>query len=156
VYAHARDSELRAHPWNFARARAQLAADATAPAFGYLKQYPLPSDCLRILPNDNTGVISTQDDWQIEGRKILTNDSSPIYLVYIKQVTDESEFDALFIELLVSRIALDMVEAITQSNKKKEAASTRYVLAQRDARKANAFARAPQEPPTDPWVSARL
>ncbi|MDB4261324.1 hypothetical protein N9878_00515 [bacterium] len=156
VYAHARDSELRAHPWSFARTRVQVAAESTDPAFGFAKQYRLPADCLRILPNDNTGVTSQQDDWQVEGRKILTNDTSPIYLVYIKQITDENEFDALFLELLVSRIAMDIAEAVTQSNTKKDDVTARYVNAKKDARKANAFGRVPQEPPDDPWVTARL
>tara|TARA_R110000824_G_scaffold30711_4_gene100763 strand:- start:2467 stop:3042 length:576 start_codon:yes stop_codon:yes gene_type:complete len=156
IYDHARDSELRSHPWSFARTRVSVAAEATDPAFGYGKQYPLPSDCLRILPNDSTGILSTQDDWQVEGRKILTDDTSPIYLVYIKQITDESQFDSLFIELLVSRIAMDIAEAVTQSNKKKEEATSRYVNAQKEAKKANAFGRPPQVPPTDPWVTARL
>jgi|TARA_R110000824_G_scaffold3241_2_gene15387 hypothetical protein len=156
IYTHARDSELRAHPWSFARSRATLAAEASDPDFGFSKQYPLPSDCLRILPNDGANTVSRQDDWQIEGRKILTDDTSPIYLVYIKQVIDENEFDSLFTELLISRIAMDIAEAVTQSNTKKDDAQTRYELAKRDARKANAFGRGAQIPPDDPWITARL
>jgi|TARA_R110000803_G_scaffold50766_2_gene105232 hypothetical protein len=156
IYEHARDSELRAHPWSFARSRATLAAEATDPDFGYSKQYPLPSDCLRILPNDGSNTVSRQDDWQIEGRKILTDDTSPIYLVYIKQVTDENDFDSLFTELLISRIAMDIAEAVTQSNTKKDDAQVRYTNAKKDARKANAFGRGAQTPPDDAWLTSRL
>ena len=35
IYAHARDLELRAHPWSFARARVAVAASSTDPVFGY-------------------------------------------------------------------------------------------------------------------------
>ena len=156
VYAHARDSELRDHAWSFARARVQIAADSTDPTFGFAKRYALPSDYLRILPNDAVNGTSSQGDWQIEGRHILTNDTSPINLVYIKQITDENDFDEQFIELLVARSAMDIAEAVTQSNTKQDAATERYIDAKKKARKTNAFERPPQEPPTDPWVTARL
>ena len=45
-YETARDGELRKHTWNFALARASLAADSAPPPFGWLRQYTLPSDCL--------------------------------------------------------------------------------------------------------------
>jgi hypothetical protein len=156
AYEHSRDSELRAHPWSFARARASLAAESTDPIFGFAKQYPLPSDYLRILPNDAANVNSNQDDWQIEGRKILTDDSSPIQLVYLKQVTDTNEFDALFVELLASRIAVEIAEKVTQSNTKKDNAEKRYEAIKSEARKVNAFERPPQVPVDDTWLTARL
>jgi hypothetical protein len=155
VYEHARDSELRAHPWSFARRRVQVAADATAPTFGFAKRYQLPSDYLRILPTNGYDGSSVQDDWQIEGRFIVTNDASPINLIYLKRVTDENEFDALFTELLVSRIAMDIAEKITQSNRKKEEAIVRYNDAKKEARRVNAFEAPPGELPEDGWVAAR-
>ena len=94
VYTQARDSELRAHVWSFARERVQVAADGTDPTFGYAKRYALPSDCLRILPTNGTKGDPVQDDWQIEGRFVLTDDASPINLIYIKRETDENNFDA--------------------------------------------------------------
>ena len=150
VYAHARDSELRAHPWNFARARVSIAADSTAPAFGFDLQYDLPSDYLRILPD------SEVTDWQIEGRKILTNDTAPLQLVYLKRVTDPNEFDELFIDLLVARIALDICEKVTQSNTKKEEAASRYTAVKKEAKRVNAFENTSKNGPTDEWITARL
>jgi len=149
VYDHARDSELRAHSWSFARARVSLPAAATPPAFGFLQQYPLPSDYLRILPN------ALIDDWQIEGRSILTNTAAPLLLVYIKRVTDPNMFDELFVALLVARIAMDISEALTQSNTKRQAAAEGYKLARADARKINAFERTSQKLPTDSWIKVR-
>tara|TARA_R110000803_G_scaffold124079_1_gene191901 strand:- start:11830 stop:12408 length:579 start_codon:yes stop_codon:yes gene_type:complete len=156
AYEHSRDSELRAHPWSFARARASLAAESTDPIFGFAKQYPLPSDYLRILPNDGVNGTSTQNDFQIEGRKILTDDSSPISLVYLRKVTDTNEFDALFVELLASRIAVEIAEKVTQSNTKKADAQQQYKEVKAEARKVNAFERPAQELPTDPWIASRL
>ena len=156
VYTHARDSELRSHTWNFARERVQVAADSTDPIFGYAKKYAIPSDCLRILPTNGTQGTPVQDDWQIEERFILTDDTAPIDLVYIKRITDENTFDVLFIELLVARIAMDIAETVTQSNTKKDNARLHYKEVQKEARRVNAFERPPQDLPTDAWVNARL
>jgi len=156
VYEQSRDSELRAHPWNFARARVKVAADSTDPVFGYAKRYLMPSDCLRILPTNGVDGTSQQDDWQIEGRYILTDDTAPINLIYIKKVTDPGEFDALFVDLLASRIAVEIAEKITQSNTKKEESKRWYAENKKEARRANAFERPPQKSPTDSWITARL
>ena len=150
VYDHARDSELRSHPWNFARKRASLAASSTVPAFGYDLQYPLPADFLRLLPT------AEQDDFQIEDGNILTDDTAPLEVTYIYQQTDPNAFDQTFVDLLVSRIAMDLVEKLTQSNQKLIAAQNRYVASQREARRVNAFERTAQVPPTDSWITARL
>lgn len=159
VYEHARDSELRAHPWSFARKRAQLAADSTAPAFGYSARYQLPSDFLRLLPqngqNPNDG-STPQNDLQIESGYILTNDGAPLNIVYIRQVTDPNDFDQLFTDLLVSRIARDLAEKITQSNQKISNAQTIYNEMKAEAKRINAFERPALKPPTDPWLTARL
>ena len=118
---------------------------------------------MRLLPARNTatntyalGGIDPNIDWQIEGRKILTNDTAPLQIIYLKRVTDPNDFDELFIDLLVSRIAMDVAEKITQSNTKKSDAQNRYVLAKREAKKINAYERPPQELPVDGWVAARL
>jgi hypothetical protein len=156
VYAQARDSELRAHVWSFARERVQVAADSTNPVFGYTKRYALPSDCLRILPTNGTNGDPIQDDWQVEGRFILTDDTPPINLIYIRRETDENTFDALFTELLISRIAMDVAEKVTQSNTKKEETTEHYRAVQKEARRVNAFERPPQDFPVDPWLNSRL
>ena len=46
-----RDHVLRAHPWNCAITRKELAKDSDAPAFGFNHQFTLPTDpfCLRVL-----------------------------------------------------------------------------------------------------------
>ena len=47
LYAACRDDLLRAHSWNFAMARAQLARAAEAPAFGFAAAHVLPADWIR-------------------------------------------------------------------------------------------------------------
>lgn len=149
VYAIQRDAELRKHPWSFAVKRAQLPAVADEPLFGPTKAYELPSDYIRLIPPyDRRG-------WQIEGRKVLTDDPAPLEIRYIARILDTSLFDALFIESLASRLAVVLCEPITQSNSKVEAKKQEYKDAIADARRANAFEKDSDDPPEDDWLLAR-
>ncbi len=155
AYEPVKKAELRKHNWSFAIERASLAADATAPAFGRSNAFELPSDCLKVLspyPEDNTN----DRDWIIEKRKILTDESAPLQIRYIYDVTDPNQFDALFAESLAAKMALEMSEALTQSNSKKEfSANKHYKDAIREAKMANAIERVPQDGPEDKWITAR-
>lgn len=150
AYAHVRDSELRAHPWNFAIKRAALAADVSAPLFGYAKQYTLPTDCLRVLPPVDYDV-----DWKIEGRKIITDWTAPLYIRYIAQITDPNEYDRGFIEMFACALALHLCETLTQSNQKIQNIGQMYQKAMRDAKRQNAFENISDELPEDSWIVAR-
>ena len=153
VYPYVRDAELRAHPWNFAIKRAQLAADATPPTFGPAAAYTLPTDCLRVLPTDENW---NTHDWKIEGRKILTDDSSPLDVRYICRVTDPNQYDALFIEAMACAMAQELCEQLTQSNTKAQMIRSDYTTAIRTARKLNAFENISAELQTDEWITVRL
>lgn len=110
-YDYVRDAVLRAHPWNCAIARAEVAADTDTPAFGYSYQFTLPTDpyCLRVLGLDYLDV-----DFSVEGRKIHSNEST-INLKYIARVTDPNEYDQLLIETIAARLAADTSFALVQS-----------------------------------------
>lgn len=105
-----RDSVFRSHPWNCLQKRVQLAADSTAPAWGFAKQYTLPTDCLRVLT-----ILNYDADYKIEGRKLLT-DLSSVKLLYIARITDPNEYDELLRETLSAALAADIAYAITSSN----------------------------------------
>jgi len=109
LYADTRDAVLRAHPWNFALARAQLGRLAAAPAFGYAYQYQLPSDpyCLRVLSLSATNLL-----YAVEGRVLLTNESTAS-IRYIARLSDPAQFDPLFVEALSTRLASEMAYALT-------------------------------------------
>jgi hypothetical protein len=105
-YPIARQSCLRIHPWNFATKRSEaLSADVTKPRFRYDFAYTLPSDCLRVLR------VYGVDDYKVEGRKILTNDKN-IQLKYIYDNTDSQAWDALFTDMIIAKIALELSYAI--------------------------------------------
>lgn len=150
VYEFARDGELRRYIWNFSRARVSLAASSTPPAFGYDNAYPLPSDFIRLHPDNQV------TDWQIEDGHILTDDEAPLNVVYIKRQTDVNKFDPLFFEALSARMALEMAERLRQPS---ASAMQNYMIMYRDeisaARRANAIENISRQPPEDEWVSVR-
>lgn len=155
AYEPVRDAELRAHLWNFAVKRRELAADVAAPVYGYDYAYTLPPDCLRLLKNDYQE-DAYDKDWKVEGRKILTNDSAPLRIRYIARITDTTLYDALFMEVLSCKLAMEMCEELTQSNTKRQLAAEEYKAALREARKMNAFESVPAQQDTDTWLTSRI
>lgn len=152
-YTMLRDRELRAHNWNFSIKRAVLAPSSVVPAFEFAKAFPLPSDCLRPLPP------ARDVDWTIENhngsKHILTNEGTVIYLRYVSRVTDETQFDPLFADMLACKIAWHCCEEITQSNQKKADIEREYDKAKADAKRTNAFEQATPQEPEPPWLTAR-
>ena len=152
-YTMLRDRELRAHNWNFSIRRAVLAPSTVAPLFEFAKAFPLPADCLRPLPP------SRDVDWTIEyhegSKHILTNEGTVIYLRYVSRVTDETQFDPLFADMLACKIAWHCCEEITQSNQKKADIEREYDKAKADAKRINAFEQATPQEPEPPWLTAR-
>lgn len=154
AYRDIRDSELRKHPWSFAIKRVQLAKSTTSPTFVKANSFPLPSDFLRLLPLDPESVTNLED-WQIEGRNIVTNDSDPLNVRYVYRVTDPNEMDPLFREALSARLAYELAEEITQSNTKKDESKSSYEEIIFEAKRTNAIERVALIPPEDVWVTVR-
>ena len=109
-FTQVRASILRSHPWNCLQKRVQLAADTATPAWGFTKQYTLPADCLRLLT-----ILDYDSDYKVEGRKILTDNSS-LKILYIGRIEDPNEYDELLRETLSAALAADIAYAITSSN----------------------------------------
>lgn len=163
AYDPCRQAELTAHPWNFAIKRAQLAASATAPLFGYKNAFPLPADYLREVYPDKIDNYS-DSEWKIEGKQILTfggnlgagNTSPVLNFRYIWDVIDPTLMDALFRESLSSRIALEICEVLTQSNEKKTEMAGEYKANIAEARRVNALQKIPEEAAEDEYITVRL
>lgn len=109
-YTQVRDSVFRSHPWNCLQKRVQLPADTATPSWGFSYQYTLPSDCLRVLR-----ILDYDSDYKVEGRKIVTNNSS-MKLLYVARITDPNEYDELLRETLSAALAADIAYAVTSSN----------------------------------------
>ena len=109
TYEPVRDEVLRSHRWNFAAKRAAL-TQGTTPAFGWGYSYTLPNDCLRVW-QVNGAAEGESKDWVIEGRAILS-DADTCTLLYGARVTDVSLWDALFVQALGLRLAMQLSEII--------------------------------------------
>ena len=60
-----------------------LPADTTAPDWEFAYAYTLPSDCLRILKLEYRDT-----NYQIEGRKIVTDEPAPLKIQYVAQINN--------------------------------------------------------------------
>jgi hypothetical protein len=110
-YEQVRREMLRAHPWGFARRRAQLPASDTQPAFGDFTAFTLPSDFIRLVEAPD---VCKRRGWMIEQRQLLSNETAPLNLLYIFDCQDATLFDPLFIAVLGYAIAVELAIPITQ------------------------------------------
>lgn len=157
-----RDSVLRAHPWNVAISRAALAANSTAPAFGFTYQFPLPTDpyCLRVLSFWNSNVnneLAAYDSnimFKIEGRSILSNEND-CRIVYISRVTDTEQFDPLLSTTIAHRLAADTAYAITGSNSVSQQMFALYESRLKEAKGVDSMEGFPEQPVADYFIDIR-
>ena len=113
-YEQTRDSLLESFEWKFASGR-EILAQTGAPAFEWDHQYVLPNDFLRlkVIAEIDDGNDIT-DRFTIEGNKILTNEDT-VSILYVRKITDVSEFSPMFIELLVNVLALKLLHPLSGS-----------------------------------------
>lgn len=154
AYYRVRDAEFRKHPWNFAIQRFQLAANATAPLFGPANSFPLPTGWMRLLPPDPFQNLNDRD-WIIEGNSVITNEDAPLDVRCVMKIEDTTLYDPLFDEALSAKLALELCEALTQSNTKKQTCQADYKDAIGEAKKVNAIEKVPQIAAEDRWITAR-
>ena len=109
-YTQIRDALFRTHPCNCLQKRVQIAADTTAPAWGFKNAYTLPADCLRLLK-----ILDYDSNYKVEGRKILSNTSS-MKILYVARVTDPNEYDELLRETLSASLGADIAFGVTSNN----------------------------------------
>ena len=120
-YDMTRRALLRKHPWSFAKSRTALSRNATDPTFGYADAYDLPNDYLRLLffGDDSIGNYQNLSKiFEIENGQILIDNSgaSALNIGYMKDETSVTEFDALFVQLFILELAVNMAYAFTLKN----------------------------------------
>lgn len=159
-----RDAELRSRNWNFTIRRDSLPALLAAPAWGFLRQFQLPADCLRVLmvgefypgPSMSNYRNYPEAEWQIEGGRILTNYDAPLKVRYIARIEDTGAWDAAFSEVFACRLAVEICERLTQSAGKRQLAWDEYKIAMREAMRNDAVENPPEPIPDDSWMLSRL
>lgn len=147
-----RNAELRRYLWSFAIGRASIAEDAAGPTWGDWNRYSLPNDFVRLIRDDETGF---DVDWKVEGRYILSRTTSPLEIKYVQQITDPTQFDALFVEVFASRLAMETVKEVTDSTTDLVTLTERYKDEVAEAKKVGAIEKGAQEFNEDTWTTAR-
>ena len=164
VFDMARDYLQRRFSWRFCIKRANLAADSGTPLWDWSYQYPIPSDCLRILQvgqwyptPDLSDLISTGgQEYVLEGKYILSNQAGPLKLRYLSRVTDPVQFDTAFDMAFSAYLAYLVAEPLTASAEQKQMAYQDYRNAVKDAVIANAIENPPESLADQTWILARL
>ena len=108
LYDSARQAALRDYNWNFALATSSLARlSKSVPDFRFA--YALPADCLRVVR------LIGGASFVLRGNAVHTDTESPV-LEYIRDVTDEAEFDSKFVEAFSYKLASDLAMSIKGSS----------------------------------------
>jgi hypothetical protein len=158
-YERVRDAVLRAYPWNCAIARASLAALAATPAWGYARQFQLPEGpdpayCLRVLAID--GETDFGLTYKIEGRRILTDEDAPLEILYIARIEDPGQFDALLIDAIAARLALDAAYPLAGSVSLGQTLSQAYSEKIAEARQVDSQEGSPDALIAADWLESRF
>lgn len=166
IYQLTKEAELRKYNWNFAMTRAKIAALATDSYddFGTLKQYQLPTDCLRVLYVEGwyigsyvTPVLDRDDtQFRIEGNRIITDyNHDPLFIRYIRRV-DDTELDPAFVDVFANALAIKLSAIITQTTTIKQLVMQQYELSLQDALRANAIEQPPMSLLDNSFIISRL
>lgn len=148
---------LRAHPWQFAKARASLAASSTAPAFDWLRAFPLPADFIRLVPLTKTGVFEGRPFlFEIEGGEILTDEPAPLKIRYIRSVTDPLKFDPLFTRALAAKLAMYIAHSVTGKRSYVSDSQQIYNMALIEAQRISSMEQKTERAFDSEWIDARI
>ena len=118
-YAMTRRALLRAYIFNFAKKFAQLTVSGVVtPAFGFASAFTLPNDFIRLLA---LGDVTINGDvppslYTLSEGHIFTDwedDTDTLNIVYIKDETAVTKWDALFVELMRLQLAKTFAYAFT-------------------------------------------
>jgi hypothetical protein len=105
----------RSAPWACLQKRVELAALSAVPAFEWAKQYQLPTDFLGLVQLNGYYVNElTPDDYEIEGRVLLTDDDEA-KIKYTAYKEETGDYDSLFTNAIVVMLAAKLAMPIAQN-----------------------------------------
>lgn len=147
-----RRAAIRDGSWNFAAARARLAASNVAPAFGFAYQYQVPPGFIRLVEIVHpTGYR----EYRFEGGKILCDVVGPLDILYFQDVVEPEQWSDGFADAFAARIAWSIGRKIAGSTYDKEAGWQTYQDALNSAKRTDALENPPIEREESDWVTAR-
>jgi hypothetical protein len=143
---------LRQAEWNFAVTRQSLNKDISYTANGeWANGFILPTlpPVIKIISVENNAAF------KIERRLLVTN-VNEINLKYIGRVTDPNLYDALFINVLVLRIAYEIAFTLTSQANLTDKLYKEYLLALEEAKNQNSQDDNELPIQDSNWTNARL
>lgn len=115
-YDQLRREMLRAHPWNFARKYIQLGAASTPPLFQWSNAFPLPNDFIRVHRMPDNPLAK----YEVVGGALYCNETAPLNLAYVWDLTDPTKFDPIFVAALGYAVGATLAMPITQSQSQRD------------------------------------
>jgi len=149
-YAIHRDVLIRAFTWNCFVHRVSLSAAAESPLYQFANAYDMPSDWMRTLHVNG----QAYDDWNVEGRTLVTNAPSPIMMKYLR-LTDVSTWDVMFKSCLAAKLAMYWSEPIVKSSTLTQAMTTLFVEELKQAISTDSIEKVGTVIIADDWLIAR-
>ena len=141
---------LAVYNWTFATSRAVLAPLSSGPAFGFTYRYQPPADMIRLRGLYDAGTSTNLVNYsgsstahKMEEGKILCN-INPLYIYYIKRVTDTTLFPPMFIKALTLALAANVAVPLTNSLEKEARALQKLDAAIKKAQLAEAIQGTPE------------
>jgi hypothetical protein len=163
VIATERDELLRLVNWNFATTRANLAPLATTPIYEFQYAFTIPSDCVRLIAvHDNDagdGAVEYKREavQQSDGSYIncILCAANEIWIKYVRRVTEPSDWDYAFRQVLVLRLAKIFAVSLVKSNALYQAITAEHDRAFRDAASADGIEDYPDKLEEGSWARSR-
>jgi len=146
-----RDLMLRAFTWNFAIDRRAMVSALPAPAYEWAFAYNLSDEILRVLDVYN----SRDEDWKVEGRRIVTNQSSPIFVKSILRAIVIEDWDPMFVMALSYRCSLTWAENLSRQASVTETQTRLYIETMREAISTDSLEMREEVFDVSDWIIAR-
>lgn len=133
-YQHYVRTALRQDVWNFAVELHEL-NQTTTPAFRWGYAYDLPPGWLRVIPPTYRGERGGQPiPYEVKGGAFLTNRAADMYVELVMDRQDPGDWDDLFANVVMARLAHGMAHALTHKASfvqlAKQTAQEAYEIAQ--------------------------
>lgn len=161
VYDDLRKSLLSMYPWRFAVTTRDLAP--VEETEGYTpNKFVLPSDCLLFLgvgemykPDDLRDIKMTSgEQYEIRGRDIYSL-YNPLRVRYIRDVKEENDFNSLFREALICKIASELTTKIHLNPQMRTMFEQEFAQRISEAMQHNEIIQDTQQLRDNSWVSIR-
>jgi hypothetical protein len=161
VYDVVLDQALTDYRWYFAIERAELAADPTAPLFGFTNRFTVPSDLLQLIGigddqnESKRNYTASETIFKREGNYILADDA-PLKIVYVKRVTDPGMYSPEFVKYLSYLLATTIFYDLTKGADRYTALVQGREQAAKQAKFKGAIQNTPEVIVASDWIDSRF